>query len=99
MSYRLTELAAQDLVDIIEYTIIKWGIGQSQKYQAAFLRVFDRLGKNPFALGSRPLSDLAAGGRAINAEQHIVIYRNVDADVEILRILHQRMNLSLHKLL
>lgn len=31
MSYRLTELAAQDLVDIIEYTIVQWGIGQGQK--------------------------------------------------------------------
>jgi toxin ParE1/3/4 len=99
MPFRLTRLADADLIEIAEYTARQWGDAQALKYGAAFLAAFERIGYEPTALGSKPRNDLLPGCRIISVEQHVVIYRRAQDVTEILRVLHHRMNLPLHRLL
>ncbi len=98
MPWRLTELATKDLISIAEYTTRQWGADQAFKYKATLISGFDRIAVNPLIVGSRSQDEYLPGSRSILVGRHIVIYRLNDGVTEILRILHQRMNLSLHHL-
>lgn len=98
MPWRLTELATEDLISIAEYTSRQWGTDQAVKYKTSLVSHFDRIAINPLIVGSRSQDEYLPGSRSVLVGRHIVIYRLNDGFTEILRILHQRMNLSLHHL-
>lgn len=98
MAYRLTERAVVDLVDIAEYTTQQWGSAQALRYAATLEATLEKLGQNPSIAGSRTRYDLGQGVRSMMVQSHLVLYRPSQQDVEILRVLHQRMNPALHKL-
>ncbi len=98
MPWRLTEPAARDLLSIAEYTAHQWGDGQAWKYKATLIKQFDRIAEDPFLLGSRAQDEYSPGSRSILVERHVVVYRLREGVTEVLRILHQRMDLSLHYL-
>ncbi len=99
MPYRLTKRAAADLLEIAAYTARQWGDAQAVKYRSFFNEAFQRIGDDPQTAGSRARDGLLAGCRILTVEQHIVVYRRREGTTEILRILHQRMNLPLQRLL
>jgi toxin ParE1/3/4 len=99
MAFRLTPLADADLVEIAEYTALHWGDAQALRYAATFSLVFAELGNNPYPPISRKRDDLLTGCRVFAVEKHFVIYRRAETVTDILRVLHQRMNLSLHRLI
>ncbi len=99
MPFRLTRLADADLIEIAEYTARHWGDAQALKYGASFSATFQRIGDEPIALGSKARDDLLPGCRVIAVEQHLVVYRRAQGMTEILRVLHHRMNLPLHRLI
>lgn len=99
MPYRLTTRAEADLLDISVHTAIHWGSAQALRYASALEAVFDRIGRDPHCMGSKPREDLATGVRSVIVEQHLVLYRPRDEQTDILRVLHQRMNPALHKLM
>ena len=76
----------------------QWGAEQVAKYKAALISQFERIATNPFIVGSRSQDEYLSGSRSILIERHIIIYRVKDGTTEILRILHQRMNLALYHL-
>ncbi|ASG19520.1 type II toxin-antitoxin system RelE/ParE family toxin [Nitrospirillum viridazoti] len=98
MTIRLTRRADADLLDIAEYTADRWGDAQADVYTRAFAKAFQRLDENPRMLGSRARDDLGRGYRTLLVEQHLVIYRHRAGTTHIMRVLHQRMNLPLHRL-
>jgi toxin ParE1/3/4 len=98
MRFRLTRLADADLVEISEYTARQWGEEQARKYAATFVEAFQQLGDNPMTPTSRARDDLLPGCRVLAIESHLIIYRRRDGTTEILRVLHHRMNLPLHRL-
>ncbi|MEE3626070.1 type II toxin-antitoxin system RelE/ParE family toxin [Nitrospirillum sp. BR 11752] len=98
MTIRLTRRADADLLDIAEYTAGRWGTAQANAYTAAFAQAFQRLDENPTMLGSRARDDLGRGYRTLAVEQHLVIYRHRAGVTHIMRVLHHRMNLPLHRL-
>jgi toxin ParE1/3/4 len=98
MRFRITRLADADLVEIAEYTARQWGDAPALKYCSALQTAFNRIGDGPMTPRSRARDDLLPECRVIAVEQHFVVYRRRDDATEILHVLHQRMNLPLHRL-
>ena len=85
--------AINDLNEIWDYTFKKWSEKQADKYYATIKLACKGIGENP-ELGkeyfgiSRNLLGLKTG-------KHIIFYHLISEDeVEVIRILHERMNLK-----
>jgi toxin ParE1/3/4 len=89
VAYTLSKAARADLVDIAEYTIDRWGDAQAQKYVDDLLRRCAEAGDNPNA--GKSSDDVLNGYRRIHEGRHVIYFRRVGSDVEIVRVLHDRM--------
>jgi len=91
--YFLTSKAINDLSAIWEYTFDKWSERQADKYHEMLTSSFEDIVKQP-ALGKKyPEIDMNLMGFRVG--KHIIFYRIANSiDIEILRILHYRMDLK-----
>ena len=89
-SYKLTTPAANDYVDILAYTLDKWGIEQYKKYQTLLASAFQKIADNPVL--DRNYAGTPRAVYGYHTGSHVVFYRRATSHVEILRILHQRMD-------
>jgi len=92
-NYRLSPLAENDLEDIWFYTFEQWSSPQADRYYANIVAVLEGL-----ATGKRK-------GRAVEVREnylkysvgsHFVFYRTSDIGIDIIRILHQKMDADRH---
>ncbi|MBN2884818.1 type II toxin-antitoxin system RelE/ParE family toxin [Patescibacteria group bacterium] len=85
--------ANEDLNKIWNYTLENWSEGQADKYYESIKFDCLEIGKNPklgksYQAISRNLLGLKSG-------KHIIFYHLVsDKEIEIIRILHERMDLK-----
>jgi len=93
LKIRYTEFADQDLFAIYIYTHKTWGAAQAQKYTTQLKTAIERLAQEPSRIGTVDRSALYPGSRSYLAKSHLVFYRVVDEHLEILRILHSRMDI------
>ena len=91
-SYSLSPEAKKDLLDIHAYTQNEWGLQQAQKYIYALEKRCDELAQSPHIGRERP--EIKPGYRSIAEGKHVIFYRVSDSDIEILRILHGRMDIE-----
>lgn len=89
MAHFLSSAARLDLVDIAEYTIGRWGEAQADRYVTELLSRCSEAGDNPAA--GRASDAIRTGYRRIRQGRHVIYFRRVGADVEIVRVLHERM--------
>ena len=92
--YELSAAAAQDAEAILERSIIDFGPLQTEHYFESLNRCLDLLGANP-ELGSSAEA-LRPDYRRFIHQSHIVFYRCTDGDILVVRILHRRMDATLH---
>ncbi len=100
---RLGAVAKKDFARILKYTKDAFGERQAVVYKAALLETIAKLGAGPNARGSVAREDLGpelrtlhvarSGGRA----PHLLVYRASSSDtIDVLRILHDQMDLARH---
>jgi toxin ParE1/3/4 len=91
--YRLYPLAQADLEEIWSYTASRWSPEQAESYHAAIVAAFEGL-----AAGSKQghPSDVREGYFKYAVGSHLVFYRRSEAGIHIVRILHQRMDVTRH---
>jgi len=90
-SFTLTKKAVSDLLEIGRYTEQHWGREQRDKYLAQLDACFHQAAADPFK--GKECSDIRKGYRKITAGSHIIFYRQkYAAEIEIVRILHERMD-------
>jgi toxin ParE1/3/4 len=94
VNFQLTELAKQDLRSIGRYTQATWGREQRNTYLAKIDESFHLLAVEP-QLG-KSCEDLRASYRKYPVGRHLIFYRQSLDGVEIIRILHQRMDIEAH---
>jgi toxin ParE1/3/4 len=87
--YYLTDEAHADLVDIADHTFERWGEQQEEKYIGELYRRFAEVAAN-INLG-RACDELRNGLRRIGQGSHVVYFRTVGEEVEIVRVLHEKM--------
>ena len=99
----VTAAAQADLVNIVRWTSEKFGARQAAAYGDMVIGAADRLRVGPDVRGARLRPDLAPDlyslkvGRRGKSGKHFLVYRPVGGRVmEIVRILHESMDLARH---
>ncbi|MFT6857035.1 MAG: toxin ParE1/3/4 [Cyclobacteriaceae bacterium] len=91
MSYSISSKARIDLIGIWEFTKENWSVPQADSYYKIIIDRFSEISSKP-NLG-KSYDDLRAGYRAINVKTHVIFYKTTKPNsIEIIRILHQRMD-------
>lgn len=91
--YRISEKAIEDLENIWIYTFNKWSAEQADRYYNLIISEIEYIAGN-FNLG-KSMDFIKVGYRASIIKSHLILYKKAhDNQVEIIRILHQRMDLE-----
>lgn len=91
--YRLTKKAVEDLNGIWVYTFDNWSEEQADKYYSMLLDFCQDIAENP-VLGKN-YEGIRTDLFGLKANRHIIFYRRIKSDlIEIIRILHERMDLK-----
>lgn len=90
--FALSAMAKTDLKEIGRYTQRHWGREQRLKYLALLDACFTELAANPNS--GKDSSAIRSGYRCYPAGSHLVFYRLAGNRIEIIRILHQSMEIG-----
>ena len=89
----LRQEAINDLNDIWTYTFEEWSEKQADKYYATLEFACMQIGENP-ELG-KEYAGLKSNLLGLRTGKHIIFYQIIsEHEVEIIRILHERMDLK-----
>lgn len=88
---RLRPPAQDDIGAIADYTIKLWGAEQARKYLTALRADIESLGT--FSARFPHYGGRAKGLRQMPSGHHLVLYRIETDHIDVVRILHERMNL------
>ncbi|MGN6207281.1 type II toxin-antitoxin system RelE/ParE family toxin [Asticcacaulis sp.] len=92
--YRLAPTAERDMEQIWRTTVTAWGIDQADRYTDKLIATFDKLAETP---DRAPACDhIRIGYRRRNVERHVIYFRKAANGIDIMRILHDRMDASRH---
>lgn len=92
-NYRISEQAIIDLNYIWLYTLHKWSKEQADRYYDLIIGEIEFLADN-FMTG-KSVEQTRKNYRVSKIKSHLIFYRKTDNDmVEIIRILHQRMDVK-----
>lgn len=91
--YVLTNKAVEDLTRIWDYTYEEWSENLAEKYYELIISTFEEIAQSP-ALG-KSYASLSKEILGFKVGKHIVFYRTLTLqEVEIVRVLHARMDLK-----
>jgi len=91
--YRLTNQAVEDLNEIWNYTFDEWSEEQADKYYEILIRFCQQIARHPEA--GKNYDGISPDLFGLKANRHIIFYRKIETDlVEIIRILHEQMDLK-----
>ena len=93
-SYRLAPAAQRDLSSIWDCTEQRWDAQQAETYISEIRAAIERLAEDPER--GWPCDEIRAGYRRYAIGSHRIFYRTRDQGVDIIRILHQRMDPTRH---
>lgn len=90
----LRQQAIDDLNNIWEYTFEKWSETQADKYYAKLKLSCSEIGNNP-EIG-KEYNDISKNLFGLNSGRHIIFYQFIAKnEIEVIRILHERMDLKI----
>jgi toxin ParE1/3/4 len=92
--YVLSPRAQADIDEIWDYTADRWNDDQAERYTKDLQRAIDTLARNPRK--GRPCDQLRPGYRKFSVGAHVVFFRVVAHGIEVVRVLHQRMDFEQH---
>lgn len=93
VSYKFTKKAVEDLSNIWNYTVSKWSEKQVDIYYEMLIATCEEAAKKA-DLG-RDYSNITVFLLGIKSGRHIIFYQKVaEGQIEIIRILHEQMDLK-----
>ncbi len=92
--YVVSPRAQEDLDEIWDYTAEHWGIDQAEAYIRLLQGAIETVASDPRK--GRPCDEVRVGYRKYSAGSHVVFYRSIKAGIDIVRILHGRMDFERH---
>ena len=91
--FRISKQATNDLNDIWIYTLRKWSKDQADRYYNLIIEEIE-FGADNFMTG-KSVEQTRKGYRVTKIKSHLIFYKKAEDDiVEIIRILHQRMDIK-----
>ena len=94
MGYVLTPRARSDIREIGRYTLERWGIDQAEVYVRMIRDAVASIADDPRR--GRSCEDVRAGYFKFAVGSHVIFYRQVGADIDVVRVLHGRMDFGRH---
>jgi toxin ParE1/3/4 len=94
LPYLITKKAVADLDEIWLYTVEKWSVAQADRYYSLIFDEIDNICGHPAS--GKSMDHIRKGYRASKVKSHLLFYRLADETVEIIRILHERMDIDNH---
>jgi len=92
-TYIISKKAVSDIEAIWLYTAEKWSIEQADRYYNLIFDEIDYICKN-FNAG-KSIEHLRKGYRAAKVKSHLIFYKlSSSGQIEIVRILHERMDIK-----
>ena len=93
-AFRLSAKSFEDLKSIARFTLKSWGREQRNIYLSKFDESFHLLADQPHLGSAR--DDILKGYRVYHVGRHLIFYRQKSTGIEIIRILHDRMDVETH---
>ena len=90
--YRISKLTILDLEKIWVYTLEKWSKDQADRYRDLLIDEIKYLADN-FEIGKN-VNYIKKGYKVSKVKSHLIFYIKADNIIEIVRILHQRMDIE-----
>ena len=89
----LRQKAIDDLNDIWDYTFEKWSAKQADKYYITIKLTCNAIGQNPHV--GKEYDGINKNLLGLKSGKHIIFYQLFSEDkIEVIRILHERMDLN-----
>jgi toxin ParE1/3/4 len=92
--YVLSPRAQADLDNIWDYSAKRWGKEQAEAYTREIWQRIEKVAARP-ATGQE-CSDIRVGYYKISCGSHFLFYRIVGDGIDVVRILHERMDFERH---
>ncbi|KPF46708.1 type II toxin-antitoxin system RelE/ParE family toxin [Rhizobium sp. AAP43] len=90
---RLSPAARQDFLEIGDYTLDRWSEAQAERYLRQILAMITEIGTYP--LSGSEVKSLRPGYRRRRSGSHLIFYVILeDGTVEVVRIIHERADVS-----
>lgn len=91
--YRITKLAQRDLEEIWNYTANEWSLDQAEKYLSGILLCLNGIADG--RIKGKPIDAVQQGYKKALFAKHYIFYRlAADNIIEIIRVLHVRMDIE-----
>ena len=94
MKYKISQLAGNDIKGIWNYTNKKWSRKQADRYYNLILDEIEYIAENPET--GKDFSHVIEGYFRSQISSHFIFYKidQKEDKVEIIRVLHQRMDIE-----
>ena len=92
LPYVISKKAIADLEAIWLYTVKNWSVEQADRYYNLIFDEIKFICKNKNA--GKPMEYLRKGYRSSKVKSHLIFYRIQHNTIEVIRILHERMDIE-----
>ena len=92
LPFVISKKAVSDLEEIWLYTVEKWSIEQADRYYNLVFDEINYICRNINA--GKSMEHVRKGYRASKVKSHLIFYRVLNDTIEVIRILHERMDIE-----
>ena len=92
LAYVISKKAVSDLEEIWLYTFEKWSVAQEDRYYKLIFDEINFICKN--SNSGKSMEHVRKGYRASKVKSHLIFYRVSNNTIEVIRILHERMDIE-----
>jgi toxin ParE1/3/4 len=92
LPFVISKKAVSDLEEIWFYTFEKWSKEQADRYYNLIFNEINYICKNVSA--GKSMEHVRKGYRATKVKSHLIFYKIVNDMIEIIRILHEQMDIE-----
>lgn len=92
LPFVISKKAVSDLEEIWLYTAEKWSIEQADRYYNIIFDEINYICRNINA--GKSMEHVRKGYRASKVKSHLIYYRALNDTIEVIRILHERMDIE-----
>jgi toxin ParE1/3/4 len=92
--YVLSPRARNDMENIWDYSAERWSNEQAERYVRALQQAIETIAADPRR--ARACDHIRAGYRKYSVGSHVIFFRAAANGIDIVRILHQRMDFERH---
>ena len=88
----ISKKAISDLEEIWLFTAEKWSVQQADRYYSLIFDEINYICK--YNMSGKSMEHVRKGYRASKVKSHYIFYRAINNEIEIIRILHERMDIE-----